>query len=161
MVFAQSVGITGWVFDYSSLEKISGAIVLDDKSNFYCETTEQGYYQLVSKKGKREIVFAAPGYKTQKIVLDLTGSLVKNVFLKPVDFDEDDSSSEFTSLFNDKTSFYKLLPRQIKQGTSIFSINDPIKIIQYLMKLHLQRIEEINIACLRNRKVKCILLISN
>jgi hypothetical protein len=56
LVYAQSVGITGWVFDYSSLEKISGAIVLDDKSNFYSETTEQGYYQLVSKKGKREIV---------------------------------------------------------------------------------------------------------
>ena len=80
LVYSQSVGITGWVFDYSSLEKISGAIVLDAKSNFYSETTEQGYYQLVSKKGKREIVFAAPGYKTQKIVLDLTGSIVKNVF---------------------------------------------------------------------------------
>lgn len=132
LVNAQYVGITGWVFDFNSLEKISGAIVLDDKSNFYSETTEQGYYQLVSKKGKREIVFAAPGYKTQKLVLDLTGSLVKNVFLKRVDFDEDDSSSEFTSLFNDKTSFYKLLPRQIKQGTSLFSINDPIKVIQYL-----------------------------
>lgn len=131
-LFSQYVGITGWVFDRNTLEKIPGAIVLDDKSNFYSETTEQGYYQIVSKKGNRLIVFAAPGYKTQRILLDLTGSTVKNIFLNPVDFDENDSASEFTSLFNDKISYYKLLPRQIKQGTSLFSINDPIKVIQNL-----------------------------
>lgn len=132
IVKAQNIGLTGWVFNKQTLETIPGAIVVDSKTAFYTEATEQGYYQTITKKGVREIVYAAPGFKTLKLNLELEKSTVKNVFLVPVDYDELDSSEEFTSLYNDKASFYKVLPRQIKQGTSIFSLSDPIKLVQYL-----------------------------
>ncbi len=129
---AQYVGLTGWIFNKETLETIPGAIIVDEKTTFFSEATEQGYYQTVSKKGLREITYAAPGYKTQRISIELEKSTVKNVFLVPVDFDEDDSSAEYTSLYNDKASYYKALPRQIKQGNSILSLSDPIKLMQFL-----------------------------
>lgn len=131
-VKAQNIGLTGWVFNKQTLETIPGAIVVDSKTSFYTEATEQGYYQTITKKGVQEIVYAAPGFKTLKLNLELEKSTVKNVFLVPVDYDEVDSSEEFTSLYNDKASFYKVLPRQIKQGSAIFSLSDPIKLVQYL-----------------------------
>lgn len=129
---AQYVGLTGWVFNKETLETIPGAIIVDEKTTFYSEATEQGYYQTISKKGLRQITYAAPGYKTLRLSIELEKSTVKNVFLVPVEFDEDDSSAEYTSLYNDKTSYYKALPRQIKQGNSLLSLSDPIKLMQYL-----------------------------
>ena len=129
---AQYVSLTGWIFSKETLETIPGAIIVDEKTAFYSEATEQGYYQTVSKKGMHLITYAAPGYKTLRLMIDFEKSLVKNVFLVPVDFDEDDSASEYTSLYNDKTSYYKALPRQIKQGHSILSLADPIKLMQFL-----------------------------
>jgi hypothetical protein len=66
-LFAQNQAVTGWVFDKKTLETIPSAIIVDNSSNIYSESNNKGYYQIVSKYGEHDFVFAAPGYKAMKV----------------------------------------------------------------------------------------------
>lgn len=129
---AQNQAVTGWVFDEKTLENIGSAVIIDKATNLYTESNSEGYYQLLTKNGSRELWYAAPGYKAHKIKLDVKGVVMHNVFLKPVDFDEADSSAELVALYTSKTSYYKVLPRQIQQYKSLLGISDPLKLFQFL-----------------------------
>ena len=131
-ISAQNQAVTGWVFDELTLENISSAVIIDKATNLYTESNSEGYYQLLTQNGKRELWYAAPGYKAHRVEVDVQGVVLNNVFLKPVDFDEPDSSAELAALFTSKTSFYKVLPRQVLQYKSLFGISDPLKIFQFL-----------------------------
>lgn len=131
-VMAQNQAVTGWIFDEATLENIPSAVIIDKQTNLYTESNSEGYYQLLTRNGQRELWYAAPGYKAHKVIVDVKGVVLNNVFLKPVDFDEVDSSAELAALFTSKTSFYKVLPRQVQQYKSLFGISDPLKIFQFL-----------------------------
>ncbi len=132
VISAQNQAVTGWVFDEKTLENIPSAIVIDKATNLYTEANSEGYYQLLTRNGLRTLWYAAPGYKAFKVEIDVRGVVMNNVFLKPVEFDEPDSSAELAALYTSKTSFYKVLPRQVQQYKSLFGISDPIKIFQFL-----------------------------
>lgn len=131
-IMAQNQAVTGWVFDEATLENIPSAVIIDKATNLYTESNSEGYYQLLTTNGERELWYAAPGYKAHKVVISVKGVVLNNVFLKPVDFDESDSSAELAALYTSKTSFYKVLPRQVQQYKSLFGISDPVKIFQFL-----------------------------
>jgi hypothetical protein len=131
-LFAQNQAVTGWVFDKKTLETIPSAIIVDNSSNIYSESNNKGYYQIVSKYGEHDFVFAAPGYKALKVKIDVSGIVLHNVFLEPTDFDEEGETEIYTSLYSSKTSYYKTLPRQVIQDKTMFGISDPIKILQNL-----------------------------
>jgi hypothetical protein len=129
---AQNQAVTGWVFNKQTLENIPSAVIVDVKTNLYTESNIEGYYQLLTSKGDRELWYAAPGFKSQRVQLSVSGVVFNNVFLEPLDFDEIDSSALIVSLYTSKTSFYSALPRQIYQYKSLFGISDPIKLFQFL-----------------------------
>ncbi len=129
---AQNQAVTGWVFDKLTLEVIPSAVIIDDGSKLYTESNSKGYYQLLTSNGEQKLIIAAAGYKAARIQVEVRGLTNKNVFLVPVDFDQDDSTAEFTSLYSSKTSYFKPLKRQMVQYQTMFSIADPVKLLQNL-----------------------------
>lgn len=129
---AQNQAVTGWVFNEKTLENIPSAVIIDKETNLYTESNVEGYYQLLTRNGDRELWYAAPGFKSQKVIVDVSGVVMKNVFLQPLGFDEADSSAELVALYTSKTSYYSLLPRQIQQYKSLLAISDPLKLFQFL-----------------------------
>ncbi len=131
-LIAQNQAVTGWVFNKKTLENIASAVVIDIKTNLYTESNVEGYYQLLTSRGEREFWYAAPGFKSKKVELSVSGVIFNNVFLEPLEFDETDSFAELVALYTSKTSFYSVLPRQIYQYKSLLGISDPIKLLQFL-----------------------------
>jgi len=131
-VFAQIPAITGWVYNKKTLETIPGAIIVDSASFAFVESNAQGFYQFGTKQGDKTIIVAAPGYKPQKVVIDVQASVNKNFFLRPVGFGEVDSAAEYLSLYNMKPSFYSTTKKAIIQSPSVLSVSDPIKYFQFL-----------------------------
>jgi len=129
---AQGRAVTGWIFDKVTLETIPSAIVINDTSEVYATSNSSGYFQILSKQGRQKLIFAAPGYRPEVIYIDVFGVENKNIFLEPVYFDQMDSTEEFTSLRTSKTSYYKPLNRQLVQSKTIFSISDPVKLLQFI-----------------------------
>ncbi|MGB1093367.1 MAG: TonB-dependent receptor [Bacteroidia bacterium] len=129
---AQNRAVTGWVFDSETLENLPSSVVYDPETNLYTESNSEGFYQLLTKSGKRTLIVASPGYSSVEIEVEVDGVVLKNVFLKPVGFDEEDNSSAIAALYTSKTSYYRPLPRQINQFKSLFGISDPVKLMQFL-----------------------------
>ncbi|MEC8692948.1 MAG: carboxypeptidase-like regulatory domain-containing protein, partial [Bacteroidota bacterium] len=129
---AQNRAVTGWVFDSETLENLPSSVVYDTETNLYTESNSEGFYQLLTKSGKRTLIVASPGYASVEIEVEVDGVVLKNVFLKPVGFDEEDNSSAIAALYTSKTSYYRPLPRQINQFKSLFGISDPVKLMQFL-----------------------------
>lgn len=132
MASAQNRAVTGWIFDSETLENLPSSVVYDPETNLYTESNSEGFYQLLTKSGSRKLIFASPGYIAKEIQVDVDGVVLQNVFLKPVDFDEEDNSSSISALYTSKTSYYRPLPRQISQFKSLFGLSDPVKIMQFL-----------------------------
>ena len=131
-VKAQIPSITGWVYNKKTLETIPGAIVIDSSTYAFVETNTQGYYQFGTKQGDKILIVAAPGYKPQKVSLDVQASVNKNFFLIPVRYNELDSATEYLSLFNLKPSYYSTTKKPILQSPSVLSVSDPVKYLQFL-----------------------------
>lgn len=131
-VYGQIPAITGWVYNKKTLETIPGAIIVDSASYAFVESNAQGYYQFGTKQGDKTIIVAAPGFKPQKVVIDVQASVSKNFFLRPVGFGELDSATEYLSLYNLKPSFYSTTKKAIIQSPSVLSVSDPVKYLQYL-----------------------------
>lgn len=70
-VFAQIPAITGWVYNKKTLETIPGAIIVDSASYTFVESNAQGFYQFGTKQGDKTIIVAAPGFKPQKVLIDV------------------------------------------------------------------------------------------
>ena len=131
-VFAQIPAITGWVYNKKTLETIPGAIIVDSASYTFVESNAQGFYQFGTKQGDKTIIVAAPGFKPQKVLIDVQSSVTKNFFLRPVGFGELDSATEYLSLYNLKPSFYSTTKKAIIQSPSVLSVSDPVKYFQFL-----------------------------
>jgi len=129
---AQIPAITGWVYNKKTLETIPGAIIVDSASFAFVETNSQGYYQYGTKQGDKTIIVAAPGFKPQKVVIDVQASVSRNFFLRPVGYNELDSATEYLSLYNLKPSYYSITKKAIIQSPSVLSVADPVKYLQYL-----------------------------
>ena len=59
-VMAQNQAVTGWIFDEATLENIPSAVIIDKQTNLYTESNSEGYYQLLTRNGQRELWYAAP-----------------------------------------------------------------------------------------------------
>lgn len=131
-VVAQIPAITGWVYNKKTLETIPGAIIVDSANYSFVESNSQGFYQFGTKQGDKIIIVAAPGFKPQKVYIDVQASVSKNFFLRPVSYNELDSSTEYLSLYNLKPSFYSTTKKPIIQSPSVLSVSDPVKYLQFL-----------------------------
>lgn len=130
--YSQSNAIKGWIFNKQTLETIPNAVVVNNSNNQYSKSNISGFFQIRTENGDQSLVIAAPGFRPAIISIEVFGETDKNVFLEPVYFDEQDSTNQILNLHTSDISHYKLLKRQILQYKTLFSISDPIKLLQFL-----------------------------
>lgn len=126
------IGLYGWVYNERTLETIPGAIAIDSASHEYTEATQQGFYQLATRKGLRTFIFVASGFKPLLVTLDIDNPKSYNVFLTPTPRGKSDSSAQYLSLYDAQVSSYKPLKRQVTDAPTLLSLTDPIKYLQFL-----------------------------
>jgi len=131
-LLSSQIGLYGWVYNDKTLESIPGAIAIDSASHEYTEATQQGFYQLATRKGLRTFVFVASGFKPLRIQLDIDNPKSYNVFLTPTPRGKTDSSAQYLSLYDAQVSSFKPLKRQITDAPTLLSLTDPIKYLQFL-----------------------------
>ena len=81
--FSQKVTISGNVYESGSKESLIGVSVYDPTLKAGTVTNTYGFYSLTLPAGKHKIYFSYVGYSADSVLVDTTGSVIKDIFLKP------------------------------------------------------------------------------
>ena len=87
--YSQHVTISGYVRDKSTGEVLIGASVYDSDTYKGTATNGYGFYSISLQKGNHTVLYSYLGYKTEKIEINLTQNIEKDIFLSNVFVDID------------------------------------------------------------------------
>lgn len=87
--YSQHVTISGYVRDKSTGEVLIGASVYDSDAYKGTATNGYGFYSISLQKGNHTVLYSYLGYKTEKIEINLTQNIEKDIFLSNVFVDID------------------------------------------------------------------------
>lgn len=134
-LFAQKVTISGNVYEMGSRESLIGVSVFDPQLKAGTVSNTYGFYSITLPAGKHKIYFTYVGYSADSLTIDTTGSVIRDIFLKP---SIDLSGVEITTTRFEKQSQDVQMGRisipvqQIKSIPSFLGEKDVMKTIQLM-----------------------------
>lgn len=134
-LFAQKVTISGNVYELGSRESLIGVSVFDPQLKAGTASNTYGFYSITLPAGKHIIYFTYVGYSADSLTIDTTGSVIRDIFLKP---SIDLSGVEITTTRFEKQSQDVQMGRisipvnQIKSIPSFLGEKDVMKTIQLM-----------------------------
>ena len=90
---APGIAVYGTVAGALDHEKIQGAIIADSQALLSTTTNKDGYYLLGLNSGSRRITISAAGFIPSQVTVSAYAPVELHVELQPLDYNEDDTSS--------------------------------------------------------------------
>lgn len=131
--------ISGYIYDSLTGEMLIGCNIFDKKRMHGTSSNNYGYYSFTTKKDKITLYYSFVGYKTQKIVINLTKDTLVNVALNSnnelneVLVMENKQERELKS---PQMSIMELPMKELKTLPVLFGETDVIRTLQLMPGVH-------------------------
>jgi len=131
---SSSYTISGYISDLSSGETIVGANIFSDSLKIGASSNNYGFYSLTLPSGNHKIIYSYIGYNSQKIDIELTKNISKNIEFNVTtsELDEVQLYSEKNIVEKTQTSEITIPIKQIFKIPALLGEVDVLKAIQLL-----------------------------